>query len=129
MSCFYCWVLSHIAYEFHGNVRNYKQIFFTLKFNFVQKAGWLYETEARTKNANWSYSNLSLRISFECILASKNEVYWFLYCVGCHCWFIQKFFFNKTFRSSLQNLEINLHSEKKTLVSLWTRHLVLKYIT
>ena len=43
------------------NIQGITNICLFYNLNFGQRARWIYETEARTKNSNLLYSNLSLK--------------------------------------------------------------------
>ena len=51
----------HILMTSAMNIQGITNICLFYNLNFGQRARWIYETEARTKNSNLLYSNLSLK--------------------------------------------------------------------
>lgn len=51
----------HILMTSITNIQGITNICLFYNLNFGQRARWIYETEARTKNSNLLYSNLSLK--------------------------------------------------------------------
>ena len=51
----------HILMTSVMNIQGITNIWLFYNLNFGQRARWIYETEARTKNSNLLYSNLSLK--------------------------------------------------------------------
>ena len=51
----------HILMTSVMNIQGITNICLFYNLNFGQRARWIYETEARTKNSNMLYSNLSLK--------------------------------------------------------------------
>ena len=124
-----CWMLSRIDNEFHGNLRNFKHSYILYNWDLHRKHIGFYEDEAEP-NMQASYIKIMENIFVSSLWkastfdSSTRMVVILLVYIK---WFLYHELFMIILKLSKKLLHI-LAFVKGSIVTLWTRHLVLNHI-